>query len=117
MEKEKTAYAKLSPDQAKEVTLKSWTSQILFLISLVTVVAGFFKWMGDNRQIMEGKLAVLQESVNGSFRDLNRNMKEDYATKEEVRFMKDAIMEIKGDIKETKGKLDGSLMPARRGNN
>ena len=101
--------SKLSPEQSKEITLKSWTSQILFLIALISVVAGFFKVLNDAKESMDTKLNLVQKSVDDSFRDMGKDMKADYATKEEMRFVKDALIEMKGDIKETKGKIDTGL--------
>jgi len=93
----------------KETTLKSWTSQILFFLSIITIVATFFKFVYDIKESMQKSMQGIQASVDSSFKEMSKDMKADYATKEEVRFLKDAVIEMKGDLKETKGRIDGGL--------
>lgn len=108
-------FEKLNSHQAKEMTLKSWTSQIIFFISLITVVATFFKFVYDIKDSMDASVKQVQTSMDASFKEMSKDMKADYASKQEVQFLRDTVLEIKsdvketkGDLKETKGRLDGT---------
>ena len=70
-----------------------------FLLSIISGVGSYFKALGDIRQ----------EIQTAMYKQADRQREEytqAFASKEEARFIKEILIEVKSDLKEIKGKMD-----------
>jgi len=82
----------------EKVTINTYVILGSLLFTVVGGMGSYFKAISDIRQ--ELSLALYNQTEM-----LRKEFQANYATKEETRFIKEAIMDIKSDLKEIKSSL------------
>lgn len=85
---------------ASKLTIKDLINIGLFLLAILGAAGSYFKAIADVRTEVSGVSVAVSDN-------LRKEMKENYYTKPEAQFLREAIIEIKDDLKEIKRELKG----------
>ncbi len=90
----------------KFLDLKMWIQLGMFVLAIGGAIGSYFKTTSEIQgQIQLVRQDLSQALVNNSEK-IRSEIKDQYATKESANFVNMTLQEIKGDLKEIKGKID-----------
>lgn len=81
------------------IDMKNWISVGMFLLAIFGSVASYFKSMSDIRQ--EISRSIYEQAVS-----IRREMKSEFASKEEAKYIQLSLAEIKAQLASINQKLD-----------
>lgn len=78
---------------------KDWISLAMFILAMIGAAGTYFKTMSDMRHETQTQFSEFGEKIR-------REIREQYATKEETRFQHDTLDEIKQQLRDLNQKLE-----------
>jgi len=93
----------MSKKERQFLDLKMWVMVGMFFLSFSSSVGSYFKTMSDLRHEIQNSL---YSQANTLRKEIRQEMKEEYASKEETKFIQKSLAEIQSQLHLINQKLD-----------